>query len=36
MPDTFNTTNRDLIIALAARYGVPAIISIAFMRNQAA
>jgi putative tryptophan/tyrosine transport system substrate-binding protein len=25
MPDTFNTVNRDLIIALAARYGVPAI-----------
>ena len=25
MPDTFNITNRDLIIALAARYGVPAI-----------
>jgi putative tryptophan/tyrosine transport system substrate-binding protein len=25
MPDTFNTTNRNLIIALAARYNVPAI-----------
>jgi putative ABC transport system substrate-binding protein len=25
MPDSFNTTNRELIIALAARYGVPAI-----------
>ena len=25
MPDPFNTSNRDLIIALAARYGVPAI-----------
>ena len=25
MPDAFNVTNRDLIIALAARYGVPAI-----------
>ena len=25
LPDQFNTTNRDLIIALAARYGVPAI-----------
>ena len=25
MPDSFNVTNRDLIIALAARYGVPAI-----------
>src|SRR5262249_52436981 len=25
MPDVFNTTNRELIIALAARYGVPAI-----------
>jgi putative tryptophan/tyrosine transport system substrate-binding protein len=25
MPDVFNVTNRDLIIALAARYGVPAI-----------
>ena len=24
MPDTFNTNNRDLIVALAARYGVPA------------
>ena len=25
LPDSFNTTNRDLIIALAASYGVPAI-----------
>src|SRR5689334_1222802 len=25
MPDAFNATNRELIIALAARYGVPAI-----------
>jgi putative ABC transport system substrate-binding protein len=25
MPDGFNTSNRDLIISLAARYGVPAI-----------
>jgi ABC-type uncharacterized transport system substrate-binding protein len=25
IPDTFNTTNRELIIGLAARYGVPAI-----------
>jgi putative tryptophan/tyrosine transport system substrate-binding protein len=25
MPDIFNATNRDLIIALAARYGIPAI-----------
>jgi putative ABC transport system substrate-binding protein len=25
MPDSFNTLNRELIIALAARYGVPAI-----------
>jgi putative ABC transport system substrate-binding protein len=25
MPDLFNTVNRDLIIALAARYRVPAI-----------
>ena len=25
MPDSFNVTNRDLVIALAARYGVPAI-----------
>ncbi len=25
MPNAFNTTNRELIIALAARYGVPAI-----------
>jgi putative tryptophan/tyrosine transport system substrate-binding protein len=24
MPDAFNTTNRNLIIGLAARYGVPA------------
>jgi putative tryptophan/tyrosine transport system substrate-binding protein len=24
MPDSFNTNNRDLIVALAARYGVPA------------
>jgi putative ABC transport system substrate-binding protein len=24
MPDAFNTNNRDLIVALAARYGVPA------------
>jgi len=24
-PDPFNATNRDLIIALAAHYGVPAI-----------
>src|SRR5207253_2643207 len=25
MPDAFNTTNRELIIGLAARYGIPAI-----------
>jgi putative ABC transport system substrate-binding protein len=25
MPDTFNLTNRGLIIALAARYGVPVV-----------
>ena len=25
MPDVFNVINRDLVIALAARYGVPAI-----------
>jgi putative tryptophan/tyrosine transport system substrate-binding protein len=25
MPDSFNLTNRDLIIALAARYGIPAV-----------
>ena len=24
MPDVFNVTNRDLVVALAARYGVPA------------
>ena len=30
MPDAFNLTNRDLIIALAARYGVPAIYCIRF------
>jgi len=30
MPDPFNTSNRDLIIALAARYGVPAIYNVTF------
>jgi putative tryptophan/tyrosine transport system substrate-binding protein len=30
MPDTFNVTNRDLIIALAARYKLPAIYNVAF------
>jgi putative ABC transport system substrate-binding protein len=25
MPDTFNVTNRELILALAARYGVPVV-----------
>jgi len=30
MPDVFNVTNRDLAIALAARYGVPAIYPIPF------
>jgi hypothetical protein len=25
MPSTFNTTNRELIIAMTARYGVPTI-----------
>jgi putative tryptophan/tyrosine transport system substrate-binding protein len=29
MPDVFNTKNRDLIIALAARYSIPAIYSTA-------
>ena len=36
MPNAFNTTNRELIIALAARYGVAAIYFSAFVRNQAA
>jgi putative tryptophan/tyrosine transport system substrate-binding protein len=30
MPDTFNVTNRDLIIALANRYNVPAIYNVSF------
>jgi putative ABC transport system substrate-binding protein len=30
MPEVFNVTNRDLIIALAARYGVPAIYATRF------
>ncbi len=30
MPDTFNVTNRDLIIALANRYKVPAIYNVPF------
>jgi putative tryptophan/tyrosine transport system substrate-binding protein len=30
MPDTFNVTNRDLIIALANRYNVPAIYNVTF------
>jgi putative ABC transport system substrate-binding protein len=30
MPDAFNVTNRDLIIALAARYKVPAIYNVTF------
>jgi putative tryptophan/tyrosine transport system substrate-binding protein len=30
MPDPFNVTNRDLIIALAARYNVPAIYNVPF------
>jgi len=30
MPEAFNVTNRDLIIALAARYGVPAIYATRF------
>ena len=33
MPDSFNTINRDLIIALAARYGVPAIYYNRFFAN---
>jgi putative tryptophan/tyrosine transport system substrate-binding protein len=35
LPDPFNTINRDLIVALAAQYPVPAIFTIAFLRNQA-
>jgi putative tryptophan/tyrosine transport system substrate-binding protein len=31
MPDAFNAINRELIIALAARYGVPAIYYYRFM-----
>ena len=34
MPDTFNRRNRDLIIALAARYGVPAIYYARSLANQ--
>jgi putative tryptophan/tyrosine transport system substrate-binding protein len=30
LPDTFNSTNRELIIALAARYGLPAIYNAAY------
>jgi putative tryptophan/tyrosine transport system substrate-binding protein len=30
MPDTFNVTNRDLIVALAARYKLPAIYNVGF------
>ena len=30
MPDVFNVTNRDLIIALANRYQVPAIFNVTF------
>ena len=33
MPGAFNTVNRDLIIALAARYGVPAIYSNRFFTD---
>ena len=33
MPDPFTLTNRDLIIALAARYGVPTIYNDPLMRN---
>ena len=36
MPDTFNIVYREPIIALAARYGVPAIYNNRFFRNQAA
>jgi hypothetical protein len=34
MPNIFNRRNRDLIIALAARYGVPAIYYSRPLRNQ--
>jgi putative ABC transport system substrate-binding protein len=30
MPDAFNVTNRDIIIALSARYKVPAIYNVTF------
>ncbi len=36
MPDVFEAANRDLIIAVAARYGVPTIYFTRFLRNQAA
>jgi len=36
MPDVFNDVNRDLIIALAARYRVPTMYSIVFFQNRAA
>ena len=36
MPDAFNDANRELIIALTARYGVPAIYDNRSFRNQAA
>ena len=36
MPDLFNTVNRDLIIALAARYRVPAIYFFRSFATQAA
>jgi len=35
MPDTFNVTNRELIIALTVRYGIPGSLDIALMRYQA-
>jgi putative tryptophan/tyrosine transport system substrate-binding protein len=36
MPDTFNLTNRGLIAALAARYGVPVVSNNPILRNRAA
>jgi len=33
MPDAFNSTNRDLIVALTARYGVPAIYGNNFVQS---
>jgi hypothetical protein len=36
MPAAFNVTNREVIIAMAAHYGMPAIYFNNFFRNQAA